>query len=195
MIFTPKLPLVSENGICVADYGPANPIGPTAYFFADVLDELIFHAQKHEARGILLGGAFLLPETAEENIANAQKTNSFPIGLTDPDYLEITAFRDIYPTDNAMDYAGYLRRIRDFKASRDKLLVLGQVILSPEPKNPMLEDLMLQRTYFGYPWQMTVFISASHTRPKVFMLNEANEDWYETGFKLVYSEAAPMTLT
>ena len=114
---------------------------------------------------------------------------------TDPDYLEITAFRDIYPTDNAMDYAGYLRRIRDFKASRDKQLVLGQVILSPEPKNPMLEDLMLQRTYFGYPWQMTVFISASHTRPKVFMLNEANEDWYETGFKLVYSEAAPMTLT
>ena len=111
MIFTPKLPLVSENGICVADYGPANPIGPTAYFFADVLDELIFHAQKHEARGILLGGAFLLPETAEENIANAQKTNSFPIGLTAPDYLEITAFRDIYPTDNAMDYAGYLRRI------------------------------------------------------------------------------------
>ena len=195
MIFTPKQPITNGNGICIADYGASNPIGPNAYFFADVLDELIFHAQKHEARGILLGSAFLLPETAAENMVNAQKTNSFPIGLMEPDYIEVTAFRDIYPADNAMDYAGYLRRIRDFKASRDKQLILGQVILSPEPKKPVLEDLMLQRTYFGYTWQMTVFISASQTRPRIFMLNESNEDWYETGFKLVYSESAPMTLT
>ncbi|MBR4986792.1 MAG: hypothetical protein IKY83_13755 [Proteobacteria bacterium] len=194
MIFTPKSPLASGDGIRVTEYGTPNPIGPTAYFFADVLEELIFHAQKHDARGILLGSAFLLPETAAQNFLDAKSMNRIPL-LDTPDYQEVTAFRDIYPADNALDYAGYLRRIRDFKPPRGQQLILGQVILSPAPKQPMLEDLMLQRTYFGMPWQMTVFISASHTRPKVFMLSESGEDWYETGFKLVASDDAPLELT
>ncbi|MBQ8036293.1 MAG: hypothetical protein IJ268_04810 [Proteobacteria bacterium] len=195
MIFTPKQPIAAENGIRITEYGKPNPIGPNAYFFADVLEELIFHAQKHEARGILLGNAFLLPETAAQNLLEAQKTNSFPLGLNIPNYLEVVAFRDIYPTANALDYASYLRRIRDFKTPRGQHLILGQVILSPEPRQPVLEDLMLQRTYFCEPWQMTVYISAAHTTPKVFMLNEAGESWYETGFKLVSSDVSPLELS
>lgn len=118
------------------------------------------------------GAALASGGESEENLEGAE-------------YVIVTAFKDIYPIEDAFDYAVYLRRQRNFRSENEKETVVGTVMLSGEPWKITLEDLMLQRTYCASEWQVALFVDASESPARAFLLTKELSQFTETGYYLV----------
>lgn len=178
-------PLPSSNDkITVAQIGsPKSSI--LVYIFSDVLEELLFNAQKRSAHALLSGSAYIRPDASPDPAqtpATAEKS-----------HILVSAFSDLYPTHDPLDYADYLRRTKNFRnANTASLAPLGVAHLSPAPVPLMLEDLFLQRTYFANPGQITLFINAPHAAPDVYMLDVETSQFFKTGYFVISPKNAPL---
>ncbi len=200
MLFKQKKLIAPSDKIQITHLGSVQ--NPAVYIFADVLDELVFYANQRSAWGLLTGQGYLLPvdkslstfnnvdktpsisTAVNENVDKTLPPEAFPTDSDKPDYIEITAFRDIYPSVDALDYASHLRKMRDFRNS-DENPVLGAVCLSQTKSELMLEDLLLQRSYFADPSQILLFVSADRKPPRAFRLDETCDHLLDAGLEIV----------
>lgn len=126
------------------------------YLFGDVREELVFSASKlgenKMSFGLLCGGLFeddVLDENDSSNVKSKQSV----------EYIEISAFRDIFPVRESLDYAAFLRRDKSLLNTTDYGCVTGIVCLTQNRHVLTLEDVFLMRTYFNLPWQVFLLIS------------------------------------
>lgn len=165
----------ATNEIQITPYGPKCRYHTLVYLYADVLEELQFSAHERDAIGILLGSYAIIKRPPDH-----------PMQLTAPqDFIEIKAFRDVYPTADAMDYANYLRKQRDFKPDEPST-TLGLVFMQQKPEPPNLEDLLLMRTYFSTPIQISLFVCGDHSPAHVYMLDDVSESFAEIGYQVIH---------
>ncbi|MBO4351055.1 MAG: hypothetical protein J6A01_08950 [Proteobacteria bacterium] len=183
MEFPYKTRLCDTESLQILHIGPSSEM--PFYLFADVLDELVFYANDKNAFGLLVGNAFLDAdrkiEASGENLP-PEKTKTFDTDV--PDFVEITAFKDVYPVKDALDYAGYLRKMRNFRDTETDGLCLGAVCLMPQSADLTLECLYLMRTYFDLPNQILLFVSADRKPPRAYQLNK-KLDMVEVGLDIV----------
>ena len=206
----------SDDRLTVVPVGtPTSPF--YVYIYADVLDELRFNATSRAARGMLLGAfhpffvfgpiAFddktsdgqgkitLQTDNPPPTVDKTQDTpaNDIPAEKKLPTcngYVEITAFRDVFSTSDALDYAGYLRRIRNFRTSDTDEVVLGAVAMGQGVSELSLEDLMLQRSYFARPYQVALFVDSDQEAPCLYWLDE-DGNFVRTGYFVVTARDNP----
>jgi hypothetical protein len=199
-----KHPLTSHDNIEVLTCGPKREGEASIYLFSDVLEELVFNAHQRSARGMLLGRIYAYPkldkvsagvdkkdleskvwgESSEVKKGNLEKGQKKP-----QMYMEIAAFKDIYPTEDALDYGMYLRRHRDFRTDDGEILVLGSVCMTPKLHELTLEDLLFQRTYCAEAYQIALFVSADGRDARIFVLDEMLHAFVEVGYRLVCSKS------
>ncbi len=172
-----KSPPATTDEILVTHLGPEQP--RRIYLFADVLEELIYHASQRKAHGMLTGHRYLPQDTPEPG------SEVFP-------YIEITAFKEIYPAEDAIEYAHHLRKMRDFRDADDGEIILGTVSMAAEMPELMLEDLLVQRTYFADADQVLLFVSADKKPPKVFRLDPDTDMLTEAGLEIVGLKESPL---
>ncbi len=126
------------------------------YLFGDIVEELTFAAHKMKedqaSFGILCGGLF------EDESPDTEKTEE-KNRKAGEEYIEISAFRDIFPVRESLDYAAFLRRDKSLLNTTDYGCVTGIVRLTAKHQALMLEDVFLMRTYFNLPWQVMVLVS------------------------------------
>lgn len=150
------------------------------YLFHDVLEELIFAAHalknKNDAFGLLCGGLF--EDAVGEEAHGGDKKQKKAL-----EYVEISAFREIFPVRESLDYAAFLRRDKSLLHTTDYGRVTGIVCLSDAQHCLSLEDVFLMRTYFNLPWQVMLFISGDGTAA-CYRMNEEGM-MYRTGFYIV----------
>ena len=183
-VFSPKfkLPPQSTAEISVKKYGPDKQFTTRVYLYGDVLEELQYCAKEKNAYGMLTGGYSIIPIEKRTNVPGE------PL-----DFIEVTAFKDICPGNNALDYAGYLRKQRDFRPPVDGTLILGVAILQNVYAEPTLEDLLLMRSYFADQIQIALYITADRKRPRVYALGDTYESFAEIGYSVVQlAEEPPM---
>lgn len=167
-----RQPPVSGNGLCVTPIGvPSRPVH--VYLYGDLLEELHYNATLRAARGLLMGNFYTAPA---ETTPSEKKT----------DYIVVSSFQDTYPVAQALDYAGYLRRLKNYTNNGMEQSILGTVFMSPEPITLYLEDLMLQRSYFALRHQMALYIEGSGVCPRVFMLDD-DAKFIETGYFIIHT--------
>ena len=159
----------STDDIKISHYGPNCLYHTRVYLYADVLEELQFNAKERSAIGTLQGSYAIIRRDAGSPPSDAQ------------DFIELKAFRDVYPTANALDYANYLRKLRDFKPD-ESATVLGPVFMQQQPAPPTLEDLLLMRSYFGSPIQIALYVCGDRTPAHVYILDDVNESFAEIGY-------------
>ena len=165
----------ASDGIQITAYGPKCRYHTQVYIYADVLEELQFSAHERNAIGILLGSYALIKRPPND-----------PLRQTDAqDFIEIKAFRDVYPTADAMDYANYLRTQRNFKPVEPPIS-LGLVFMQQQPMPPTLEDLMLMRSYFAVPIQISLYICGDRSPAHVYMLDDVSESFAEIGYQVIH---------
>mgnify|MGYP006943186280 CR=1 FL=1 len=111
--------------------------------------------------------------------------NSSDAPKSGTEYVIITAFKDLYPIQDALDYAMYLRRQRNFRSESGDETDVGMVMLSSEPWKIMLEDLMLQRSYCATEWQVALFVDATDAHARAFILTKGLSQLTETGYYLI----------
>lgn len=111
--------------------------------------------------------------------------NSSDAPKSGTEYVIITAFKDLYPIQDALDYAMYLRRQRNFRSESGDEIDVGMVMLSSEPWKIMLEDLMLQRSYCATEWQVALFVDATDAPARAFILTKGLSQLTETGYYLI----------
>lgn len=111
--------------------------------------------------------------------------NSSDAPKSGTEYVIITAFKDLYPIQDALDYAMYLRRQRNFRSESGDETDVGMVMLSSEPWKIMLEDLMLQRSYCATEWQVALFVDATDAPARAFILTKGLSQLTETGYYLI----------
>lgn len=111
--------------------------------------------------------------------------NSSDVPKSGTEYVIITAFKDLYPIQDALDYAMYLRRQRNFRSESGDETDVGMVMLSSEPWKIMLEDLMLQRSYCATEWQVALFVDATDAPARAFILTKGLSQLTETGYYLI----------
>ena len=172
-------------GITVTHRGPDDAFAPV-FLYADVLEELAFHASRRRAFGLLSGCGYLYPlapPTPDKDSATPADASSDP---DIPDYVEVTAFRDIFPCEDALDYAGYLRRIHEFRDVRGD--VVGVVCLVPEPRHFVYEDLLMFRTYFADPWKIFLMVFGNGTAPAAFRMAGNEVVPVQVGYNLIGAE-------
>ena len=204
-----KKPITASDKISITHIGADVTSG--VYVFADVLEELVYFAGQKSARGILTGQAYRYPvpedkalpksgeldkalpdlSAAEKKVDNRPAGSGEDLDSGQPEYIEITAFKEVYPSDDAMDYAARLRHLRDFRSS-DAYPVLGLVCLSAERRSLMQEDLLVQRTYLCGPKQILLLVSADRKPPRAYMLDDALECFVETGIEVVSAAGAEL---
>lgn len=195
MIVKGKKPISASSKLKVTHVGPEQAY--RLYLFSDVLEELTYYASQKNAWGLLSGQFYALPvdkthsndekmdKPSPESSSDAAKVDNQPADLPiPPDYVEITAFRDIYPCCDALDYASYLRKMRNFRSAEDCPDV-GPVCLMQQKREPMLEDLLLARSYFAAKNQAIFFISADNACPRAFVLDESLDHFEEVGIDIV----------
>ena len=170
----PFKPVLSSHDAISVQHLGAQCGEPVFYLYGDVLEELRFHASQRSGFGLLCGCGYLYP--VDKQPANAQDNDA-------PDYVEISAFRDIYPVDDALDYAGYLRRIREFRNVQGD--VFGFVCLTPEPRTMTYEDLLLFRTYFDAPENLFVMVAGNGAPPTFWGLHAASAMPEPRGVELI----------
>ena len=183
MEFPYKTKLCNTESLQILHVGPHSEL--PFYLFSDVLDELVFYANDKNAFGLLVGNAFL--DNAKREVTSGvtealDPTKTFDVDV--PDFVEITAFKDIYPVKDALDYAGYLRKMRNFRDNETETLCLGAVCLTPKSTDLTLECLYLMRTYFDLPIQILLFVSADRKPPRAYQLNK-KMDMVEIGLEIV----------
>lgn len=126
------------------------------YLFGDVREELVFAASKLDENkmsfGLLCGGLFEDDVSDANNSSNVKSKQSV-------EYIEISAFRDIFPVSESLDYAVFLRRDKSLLNTTDYGCVTGMVCLTRNRHVLTLEDVFLMRTYFNLPWQVFLLIS------------------------------------
>lgn len=177
---TYRQPPVSGNGICVTPIGmPSRPVH--VYLYGDLLEELHYNATLRAARGLLMGNVYTAPAENTAAEPSEKKTDD-----KKTDYIVVSSFRDTYPVDQALDYAGYLRRLKNYTNNGSAQPILGTVFMSPEPIALSLEDLMLQRSYFASPHQIALYIEGSNACPRVFMLDDDSK-FIETGYFIIHT--------
>ena len=189
-----------KTKLCDTDSLQILHIGPDSekpfFLFADVLEELAFYANDKNAFGLLVGNAFL--DAANQNTpsdGNDTSETEKKCAVDEPDFVEITAFKDIYPVNDALDYAGYLRKVRNFRDNETEALCLGAVCLTPQSADLTLECLYLMRTYFDLPIQILLMVSADRKPPRAYQLNK-KLDLIEIGLNVVTlkNESLPFDL-
>ena len=111
--------------------------------------------------------------------------NSSDAPKSGTEYVIITAFKVLYPIQDALDYAMYLRRQRNFRSESGDETDVGMVMLSSEPWKIMLEDLMLQRSYCATEWQVALFVDATDAPARAFILTKGLSQLTETGYYLI----------
>lgn len=119
-----------------------------------------------------------------------------PANKTDaPDYVLVTAFKDIYPAQDALEYAAYLRRQRNFRDENEEQTIVGTVAVGKDRRKLMLEDLMLQRTYCADEWQIALFVDTLGDPPRAFFLTKDFAQFAETGYFVISAktDSAPGT--
>lgn len=203
-ILEEKAPYKSNDTIEVLKFGPSREQFASVYLFDDVLEELVFNAHQRSARGMLLGKLYRYPkvdkacadvdrlkinlddDSAKNKINGFETRKKISKASDKPEfYLEIQAFKDIYPTDDALDYGTFLRRARDFRANDNEILVLGSVCMTPKQHELVLEDLLFQRTYCANEYQVALFVSADGQDARVFMLDNMVGAFVEVGYHIV----------
>ena len=177
-----KMPPASSDDIEVIHFGPDSHFTSLVFLYADVLEELQFNAKDQNSYGMLLGTYSIIPIEVRKNEPGEAL-----------DFIEITAFKDIWPSENALDYAGYLRKQRDFRPPSDGTTILGLVVLQKTFKEPSLEELMVMRSYFADQIQIALYITGECDQPRVYVIGDTLESFAEIGFSLVKlaSEALP----
>ena len=169
-----KLPPQPSDEISVIKYGPDKQFTTQVYLYGDMLEELQYFAKEKNAYGMLTGGYAIIP---------IEKRNNNP---GEPlDFIEVSAFKDIYPGNNALDYAGYLRKQRDFRTPVNGTTILGVAILQNTYAEPTLEDLILMRSYFADQIQIALYITENRDQPRVYVLGDSFESFAEIGYWLV----------
>ena len=204
MTYSIKNPIVSSDKIRIIHIGPQGEA--TTYLFGDVLEELSFNAAQKEAFGLLVGQAYKkVDKSLAENAADSNEVDKktlessffseYPPGMLVPDvaeipdFVEVTAFKDIYPVDDALEFAARLRRMRDFRNGTDEFPV-GMVRLTREVTELFLEDLMVQRTYFASPGQIFLLVSGDRRPPRAFVLDKQHDHFVEIGLEIVLPKDA-----
>ncbi|MCL2326134.1 MAG: hypothetical protein FWC40_06545 [Proteobacteria bacterium] len=164
----PKAKRVSGTRLEVRFQGPETARELDVFVFSDVLDELVFSAVSRRAAGILTGQWYLSDKPED----------------TPHDFIEVAAFRDIYPVDNSLDYATYLRRNRGLLRSQAQERVLGVVHMMPDETPVFLEDIFLQRTYFNLPFHIAMFVFGDGSPSRCFAMTDEGH-MFEIGFYVV----------
>lgn len=167
--------------VAVTPMGPKNGYHTLVYLYGDVVEELLFNARERDAYGVLTGKYALIRRSADEGLQRAQ------------DFIEITAFKDVFPTDEALDYAHYLRRQRNYRNDSANI-PLGLAVMRRHFTAPSLEDLMVMRSYFDMPNQIALFIDGSGRRGIVYMLDDVDESFAEIGYSVIHLSEAPCPL-
>ena len=180
-----KAPPASSDDIEVVHFGPESHFTSLVFLYADMLEELQFNAKEQNSYGMLVGSYSVIPIEMRKNEPGE------PL-----DYIEVTAFKDVWPSANALDYAGYLRKQRDFRPPTDGTTILGLVVLQKEFREPSLEELMVMRSYFADQIQIALYITGERDQPRVFVIGDTLESFAETGFSLVKlaSDALPFNI-
>ena len=124
-----------------------------------------------------------IAQNSNEDGAGVDNSSDAPKSGTE--YVIITAFKDLYPIQDALDYAMYLRRQRNFRSESGDETDVGMVMLSSEPWKIMLEDLMLQRSYCATEWQVALFVDATDAPARAFILTKGLSQLTETGYYLI----------
>ncbi len=127
-------------------------------------------------------------DDAAQNFGDAKeaKNGGAPGNITDaPEYVLVTAFKDIYPAQDALEYAAYLRRQRNFRDENEEQTVVGTVAVGKDRRKLMLEDLMLQRTYCADEWQIALFVDTLGDPPRAFFLTKEFAQFAETGYFVI----------
>lgn len=134
------------------------------------------------------------PLSDEDNTTPNKPENDDATNETkkDVDFVEITAFKDIYPVEDALDYGMYLRRQRNFRSPQEKQTVVGSVVVSIQPWKIAFEDLLLQRTYWSAEWQIALFVDTEDAPPRVFYLTHESAQLAETGYYVISLKDAPL---
>ena len=177
-----KMPPTSSDEIEVRHFGPGNSFASLVFLYADMLEELQFNANEANSYGMLLGSYSVIPPEVRKNEPGEAL-----------DFIEVTAFKDVFPSANALDYAGYLRKQRDFRAPTDGTTILGLVVLQKTFKTPSLEELMVMRSYFADQIQIALYITGECDQPRVYVIGDKLESFAEIGYSLVKlaSDALP----
>ncbi|MBQ9394229.1 MAG: hypothetical protein IJU23_01775 [Proteobacteria bacterium] len=204
MTYLTKNPIVSSDKIRVIHLGPAGE--GTTYLYGDVLEELSYYAGQKDAYGLLVGHAYKkVDKPLAENAADSKTVDNkvlessffaeYPPGMIVPDvaevpdFVEISAFKDIYPVDDALEYAARLRRMRDFRNGTEEFPA-GLVRLSKAASELSFEDLMVQRTYFASPGQILLLVSGDRKPPRAFVMDKQHDHFVECGLEIVLPKDA-----
>ncbi len=162
---------IRENDQIVVNlHGTGNNRRVEVYIFQDVVDELLFTAQKLESAGILCGSWCVCEQTRSDDEPK--------------EFVEITSYRDVYPIKNSLQYAAMLRRSLSVTDSTDFGNVLGVVLLSTSTRSVKLEDVLLMRTYFNLTYQVCFLVDAEKSSLRCYYLTESGQ-FEETGFYIV----------
>lgn len=184
---------VEGKALQILHVGP--DCGMPVFLYADVIEELLFYAKTKDAFGLLMGSG-CLDKTKESASGDAEpdkaSAGDSPYADADvPDFIEITAFKDIYPVGDALDYADHLRKMRNFRDTESETLCLGAVCLTREKVDLSLECLFLLRSYFDLPTQILLFVSTDRAVPRAYQLNRQLE-LVEIGIDIVALKDSPL---
>ena len=171
-----KEPPRSVDGLSVKTFScPNSQFSTQVFLYADVLEEMIFGVRERDTYGMLVGTYSILP---------IEKRGNKP---GDPlDFIEVTAFKDVYPCGGALEYAEYLRKRRNFRTPDGVNPVMGLLVAKKEGIRPTMEDLMLMRSYFADQMQIVLYVSDTGVIPKVYVLGDMYESFVEIGYSVVH---------
>ncbi len=208
MIFSERKEFPTETRwIKCRQVGPEEAAEIPIFVYADVLEELAYHASQRGAWGMVTGHGYVKPKSesltpednsgqkecdleksdtmSSEKVDKAQSSLKSEEEKDETDYVEMTAFRDVFSAKDALDYASYLRRMKYYRKCDGPEVVLGAVCMIPEERELMLEDMLLMRTYFGASFQFLMFVPGNGREARLWRLSADGEAFIEQGYKVL----------
>jgi len=165
-----KEKICETDQLLVSHHGVAHQGRVDIFIFQDVVDELLFAAQKMDSAGILCGSWCICEQPKHDDEPR--------------EYIEIASYRDVYPMKNGLQYAAMLRRSLGVTNSTEMGSVLGLALLSAATRPVSFEDVLLMRTYFNLTYQVCFMVDADKSALSCYYLTESGQ-FEETGFYIV----------
>ncbi|MFA5625735.1 MAG: hypothetical protein WC966_11890 [Bradymonadales bacterium] len=124
------------------------------YLYSDVLEELVFAAQRGIAQSCLLTGLWYIDEAQRH------------------EFVEIDGFRELIPVEDSVEFSHYLRKNRALLRSDDQERVTGACHIRPHSKGLLsAADALCHRSFFNYSYQISFILDAQNDRCCTYLID------------------------
>lgn len=173
-----KAPLLPSDRIQITRLGPPGEKGPTVYIYADVLEEIIYHANYRDSDSatLLLGGSYRGPAG---------------------EYVEIQGFAESTYLDKTLDLYGIFSRsytgvCADLAQNNPVQSVLGWSANTRQTLAKMSRDqLIIHRTFFNAPQQIFLALDTEQEALSLYRHDETGKVFH-LGFNLISTRGATL---